>query len=361
MPYTSFRRVMEVLMKWNVAAGLLALLAVEMHEAPPADACGVKLTVKSQAPRKAVTRTANPSDVLLLGSPPRRLELDLSAAGHRVDVAPNAAAAKKKNYAVVVADADKQNEARSSFGDAAVVVRSGDVGADMRSVERSVGRKPLRTEEGRTVVAARPSRTPIAAGGGEMSRRPVSAKEKEPSESEAGSAPPERVATQPRPPVNETRPERTATQPRPPAEPKPERVTTQPKPPVNEAKPVDTGTPPPEPKPRTVAKVSAAPAEVYFSTGSTRLSSQAEASLARTIRWLKASPDVNVVVEGHADPIGNPDSNLALGQQRAELVKGHLVAAGIDASRIEVISYGDTRLKYGKTDPRNRRAAVVAK
>jgi len=31
------------------------------------------------------------------------------------------------------------------------------------------------------------------------------------------------------------------------------------------------------------------------------------------------------------------------------------------SSRIEVISYGDTRLKYGKTDPRNRRAAVVAK
>jgi peptidoglycan-associated lipoprotein len=68
-----------------------------------------------------------------------------------------------------------------------------------------------------------------------------------------------------------------------------------------------------------------------------------------------------VIVEGHADPTGNPDDNLALAQQRAELVRDQLVSAGIDGSRIEVISYGDTRLKYGRADGRNRRAAVVAK
>src|SRR3954471_18459679 len=151
-------------MKWNFAAGLVTAIFVAMHAAPPADACGVKLTVKSSTPRKAVARTSNPSDILLLGNPPRRLESDLSAAGHRVDVAPTASGAKTKHYAVVIADANLQGEARSTFPDAVVLVRSGDVTADMRSVEQQVGRKPVRTEAARSAVAARPSRTPVAAG-----------------------------------------------------------------------------------------------------------------------------------------------------------------------------------------------------
>lgn len=146
-------------MKWNLAAGLFAVLVVELHAPPPADACGVKLTIKSLTPRKAVARTSNPSDVLLLGDPPRRLERDLAAAGHRVEVAPNASTAKRKSYTVVIADSSMQNEARSSFNDSVVVVRTSDVSADMRAVEKSAARKPLKTDVGRTVVAARPIRT----------------------------------------------------------------------------------------------------------------------------------------------------------------------------------------------------------
>jgi peptidoglycan-associated lipoprotein len=310
-------------MKWKLAAGLLTALVVELHAPPPVDACGVKLTVKSSAPRKAVARTSNPSDVLLLGAPPRRLEMDLAAAGHRVEVAPNAAAAKKKSYAVVITDPALEGEARSNFSGATVVVRSGDVTADARSVEKQVGRKPLRTDEGRAVVAARPSRTPIAAGPTvDPNRRIVAAREPKEAEPAPPPPPPERVSTT----VPKTQPEVT-----------------------------------PEPKPRPAAKVTNGQGEVYFGSASSELGGQATATLTRTIRWLKDSPSVHVVIEGHADPTGNPDSNLALAQKRAELVRDQLVSAGIDASRIEVISYGDTRIKYGKTDPRNRRAAIVAK
>src|SRR5262245_63224085 len=103
-------------MKWNLLKGLwvgvLTAFALNMHAAPPADACGVKLTVKSSTPRKAVARTSNPSDILLLGNPPRRLESYLSAAGHRVDVAQTASVVKRKPYAVVITDASLQDEAR---------------------------------------------------------------------------------------------------------------------------------------------------------------------------------------------------------------------------------------------------------
>ena len=109
------------------------------------------------------------------------------------------------------------------------------------------------------------------------------------------------------------------------------------------------------------AKVAALPGEVYFGFNSSRLSSQTVVTLAKAIRWLNANPDAQLTIEGHADPAGNPDANMVLSQKRAELVRDHLVSAGIDASRVEVVPLGDTRLQYGRTDGRNRRAALVQK
>jgi len=97
---------------------------------------------------------------------------------------------------------------------------------------------------------------------------------------------------------------------------------------------------------------------VYFALGGARLDPR---SLAQDISWLKNTKDVHVVIEGHADPSGSHEGNLALGEKRAEAVRDALVSAGIEESRLEVISYGDTRLRYGRADGRNRRAAIVVK
>jgi peptidoglycan-associated lipoprotein len=323
-------------MKWTFAAGLVTAIFVAMHAAPPADACGVKLTVKSSTPRKAVARTSNPSDILLLGNAPRRLESDLSAAGHRVEVAPTAAAAKRKSYAVVIADASLQDEARSSFPDAVVLVRSGDVTADARSVEQQVARKPLRTEAARNPVAARPTRAPIAAGPPQdPNRRIIAASEPKDTPEPAPPVPP--------PPA----PERVAT-----STPRAETRRTEPN--VTDVAP----TPTPEPRARAVVRSGAIRHEVYFALGSFKIDPR---SLAQDVSWLTNSKDVHVIIEGHADPSGSHEGNMALGQKRAESVHDYLVSAGIDESRLEVISYGDTHLRYGRTDGRNRRAAIVVK
>jgi outer membrane protein OmpA-like peptidoglycan-associated protein len=321
-------------MKWNFAAGLVTAIFMAMHAAPPADACGVKLTVKSSAPRKAVARTSNPSDILLLGNPPRRLESDLAAAGHRVEVAPTASAAKRKSYAVVITDASLQAEAQSSFPDAVVIVRSGDVTADTRVVEQQVARKPLRTEAARSVVAARPTRTPIAAGPPQDPNRRI-------------------VATSEPKDTPETAPPTAA--PAPPPAPPPERIATT----TPRAEPKATeAAPTPTPERRTVIKPGAVHDEVYFTLGSFKSDPR---MLARAVRWLTNNKDVQVIIEGHADPSGSHEGNLALGQKRAESVRDTLVSAGIEESRLEVISYGDTRLRYGRADGRNRRAAIVVK
>lgn len=326
-------------MNWNIALGVLTVFVVEVHTAPPVDACGVKLTVKSSSPRKSVARTSNPSDILLVGNPPRRMELDLSAAGHRVEVASSVGAAKRKSYAVVIADGKSQDEARTSFPGAVVVVRSSDLVADIRSVEQQVARKPVRTEESRPVIAAQARPAPVAAGPQQPPGRRVvaSSETKEPSPAGETASPPPASAP-PAPPPAEVVAKVT---PPPPAERRPPRET--------------------EPAPGAPVASGTIRGEVYFAVASSRLGPEANRPLARAIRWLRDTKDARVVIEGHADPTGSPEGNLALGQKRAERLRDFLVASGIDESRLEVISYGDTRLRYGRTDGRNRRAAVVAK
>ncbi|MEJ7599679.1 MAG: OmpA family protein [Kofleriaceae bacterium] len=327
-------------MKWTIA-GLLAALMIEMvAPPPPAEACGVKLTVKSRAPRKAVARSSNPSEVLLLGRPPRRLERDLAAAGHRVEVAPTASAAKKKNYAVVIADSDKQNEARTSFTESVVMVRSNDPSTDMRSVENQVARRPTAVASGRAVVAASEDRTPIRVGGSAQDKpEPVASK------------PPSEPVVAPTP--TPTPPARVETR----VEPKAE-TRVDPKPEKPEKPEVVKRTADPKPDKVVVARAGVRD-EVFFSLG--RAEVEGTAKLTKAAKWLTANSSVNVVIEGHADPSGSPEGNLALGQQRAEWVRDFLVSAGIDTARLEVISFGDTKLKYGRHDGRNRRAAIVVK
>ena len=297
-----------------------------------ADACGVKLTIKGSGHRKGIARTSNPSDVLLLGSPPRRLSRDLSSAGHRVEVAPTPGAAKRKSYAIVIVENQQADEARQTFPSSIILVRSGDVVADMRTVEKQVARKPVKGTDQRDPVAVREERPVVAAGPIQPKREIVTAAE--PKEVEVA------------PPPAETKPIET--------KPVPVVAKTEKVPPTE----VAAANPPPS-KPVVAPKTtSRSGSEVYFGLNQDEAKNS---SLKKVVAWLNGSPDVNVVVEGHADPSGDPDHNMALSQRRAEWVRDALVAAGVDSSRIEVKSFGSTTLKYGTRDGRNRRVVVVAK
>jgi peptidoglycan-associated lipoprotein len=56
--------------------------------------------------------------------------------------------------------------------------------------------------------------------------------------------------------------------------------------------------------------------------------------------WLKSNPRSLLLIEGHTDERGTPEYNLALGERRAKAAMGYLVALGIQANRISIISYG---------------------
>lgn len=58
--------------------------------------------------------------------------------------------------------------------------------------------------------------------------------------------------------------------------------------------------------------------------------------------WLKSNDNL-VLIEGHCDERGTNEYNLALGERRAKSTMNYLVAQGVQAARITIISYGKER------------------
>ncbi|MDQ2669955.1 MAG: OmpA family protein, partial [Gemmatimonadota bacterium] len=68
-----------------------------------------------------------------------------------------------------------------------------------------------------------------------------------------------------------------------------------------------------------------------------------EAVLDRKAAIMQANPNLTLQISGHADERGADEYNLALGNRRALAAKRYLVNKGIEAGRIETISYGEER------------------
>lgn len=99
---------------------------------------------------------------------------------------------------------------------------------------------------------------------------------------------------------------------------------------------------------------------VLFPVNSSALSDEARRILIGKAGYLGTNPGMNVTVEGHCDERGTDAYNLALGERRAESVKMFLVDLGIDANRLNTVSYGKERpIDTGHDEAswaRNRRA-----
>ncbi len=99
---------------------------------------------------------------------------------------------------------------------------------------------------------------------------------------------------------------------------------------------------------------------VYFDYDRSEIRQDAAATLRRKADILRASPSVQLRVEGHADERGSTEYNLALGNRRAEAVRQFLVGFGLAESRFSIVSYGEERpIERASTEAawaRNRRA-----
>ncbi len=79
---------------------------------------------------------------------------------------------------------------------------------------------------------------------------------------------------------------------------------------------------------------------VYFDFDKYNIDQAAATRLERQATWLKDNPGVTITIEGNCDERGTREYNLGLGERRANAVKNYLAALGVDASRINTISFG---------------------
>jgi len=82
---------------------------------------------------------------------------------------------------------------------------------------------------------------------------------------------------------------------------------------------------------------------VYFDYDKSDIRDDQKATLEAKLPIFQANADMRIRVAGNTDNRGSDEYNLALGQRRAAEVKRYLIARGIDAGRIDVVSFGEER------------------
>jgi len=83
--------------------------------------------------------------------------------------------------------------------------------------------------------------------------------------------------------------------------------------------------------------------DAFFAFDSYSLSAEAKGTLEANAREMKRVSDASITIEGHCDERGTKAYNLALGEKRANAARDYLVAMGVNASRINTVSYGKER------------------
>jgi len=82
-------------------------------------------------------------------------------------------------------------------------------------------------------------------------------------------------------------------------------------------------------------------------------------------RLLRKYPNLNVLIQGHADERGSREYNLALGQKRAEAIKKALLILGARESQVEAVSLGEEKNVCAQSEEtcwsQNRRGHILHK
>lgn len=84
---------------------------------------------------------------------------------------------------------------------------------------------------------------------------------------------------------------------------------------------------------------------VFFELDQATLTDEAKDRLRRAAQWLTQNDNRAIVfrIEGNCDPRGTEEYNIGLGERRAQAAKEFLGSLGVDASRIQTVSYGEER------------------
>ncbi len=102
--------------------------------------------------------------------------------------------------------------------------------------------------------------------------------------------------------------------------------------------------------------------KVYFDFDKSELKPEAKEILSEVgsiMQSGEAGRSIQVRIAGHTDQVGTEDYNLALGERRAKMVMEYLEGYGVEASRLNIVSYGEEQ-PASEEDSQNRRAEFTA-
>jgi peptidoglycan-associated lipoprotein len=80
---------------------------------------------------------------------------------------------------------------------------------------------------------------------------------------------------------------------------------------------------------------------VQFEFDRATISEQGIRLLDQKVEALQKNPSIRIRVEGNADDYGSDEYNMVLSQRRAAVVNRYFTERGIDASRVQIVSYGE--------------------
>src|SRR5215467_14411935 len=88
---------------------------------------------------------------------------------------------------------------------------------------------------------------------------------------------------------------------------------------------------------------------IFFDYDKSDLRPEAKDRLRRAALWLTQGPYRSIVfrIEGNCDARGTEEYNIGLGERRAQSAREFLASLGVDASRVQTVSYGKERAQGG--------------
>lgn len=101
----------------------------------------------------------------------------------------------------------------------------------------------------------------------------------------------------------------------------------------------------------------------YFDFDRAEVQDQYKPAIFANADFLIAHPHAKIILEGHTDPRGSREYNVALGERRAMAVATLMKSKGVNPAQIRVVSYGAERLAVnGRTEQDfqlDRRVVIV--
>ncbi len=83
--------------------------------------------------------------------------------------------------------------------------------------------------------------------------------------------------------------------------------------------------------------------DIFFPKGSAEISPEARQDLAELSAWLKKHPGAMVLLAGYDDQQTPEKDSIDLGWKRTKAVQDYLISRGVDAAKVNAISFGNTR------------------